>query len=247
MPTAKPKSVLEALHSVQKSLATQGMAKEGANTFDGYNFRGIDQVYNNLGPLLAEHKLLILPQVLDRSEQVYTNAKGTQMVRTVLRVRFVCKAVDCDGEEHIESFGEAADRSDKSTNKAMSAAFKYAMINAFCIPIVPGSVDDADAESPVHEQELPAAGAMEYGQGGPQLQAEPPAASPFIPMERALQIQTMVKSIVALTDEAFWSWIKVQPGAWGSIPAASEDEIVQVLQNLIQQQHGAAPKQGETK
>jgi hypothetical protein len=260
MPATKPKSVLEALHNVQKSLATSGLAKEGNNQFDGYNFRGIDQVYNNLGPLLAEHKLLILPQVLERSEQVYTNAKGTQMVRTVIRVRFVCKCVDCEGEEHIETFGEAADRSDKSTNKAMSAAMKYAMINAFCIPIVPGSVDDADSESPVVQEQLPPAGAMEYGQEpnvqaavqelnqqvnvnkGPELQQP---AQDFVPMSEALQIQTMVKSITALTEEAFWQWIKVQPGAWDQIPMSMYDSIVSTLQGLIAQQHGAA--QGEQK
>jgi len=258
MPATKPKSVLEALHNVQKSLATSGLAKEGANTFDGYNFSGIDQVYNNLGPLLAEHKLLILPQVLERSEQVYQNAKGTQMVRTVIRVRFVCKSVDCEGEEHIETFGEAADRSDKSTNKAMSAAMKYAMINAFCIPIVPGSVDDADTETPVPDQDpMPTAGSMEYGGGvqgainelnaqvnvnqGPQLQQ--PAAE-FVPMPEALQIQTMVKSIEALTDAAFWSWVKVEPGAWDKIPMRDYEAIVATLQGLIAQQHGAAQPQG---
>ena len=38
------------------------------------------------------------------------------------------------------------DRSDKSTNKAMSAAFKYACFQTFCIPTE--EMRDADAESP---------------------------------------------------------------------------------------------------
>ena len=32
----------------------------------GYNFRGIDDVYNTISPLLAKHGLCILPRVLAR-------------------------------------------------------------------------------------------------------------------------------------------------------------------------------------
>ena len=51
-----------------------------------------------------------------------------------------------DGSHHtVETFGEAADRSDKATSKAMSAAYKYA-IQAFCIPV--RGLPDADRTSP---------------------------------------------------------------------------------------------------
>ena len=42
-----------------------------------------------------------------------------------------------DGLCHtVESFGEALDERDKTTTKAMSAAYKSAMLQAFCIPVV---------------------------------------------------------------------------------------------------------------
>ena len=43
-------------------------------------------------------------------------------------------------------FGEAMDSSDKATNKAMSAAYKYACIQTFSIPVT--GEPDADADSP---------------------------------------------------------------------------------------------------
>ena len=40
-----------------------------------------------------------------------------------------------DGTKHtVKSYGEAMDSGDKATNKAMSAAYKYAMLMAFSIP-----------------------------------------------------------------------------------------------------------------
>jgi hypothetical protein len=51
-----------------------------------------------------------------------------------------------DGSKHtVIAFGEAMDRGDKATPKAMAAAFKYAAFQAFCIPTE--SQEDADAQS----------------------------------------------------------------------------------------------------
>ena len=51
-----------------------------------------------------------------------------------------------DGSRHsVEAFGEALDGGDKGTAKAMSAAYKSAMVQTFCIPVAEN--DDADAAS----------------------------------------------------------------------------------------------------
>jgi len=53
-----------------------------------------------------------------------------------------------DGSKHtIATIGEAMDSADKATNKAMSAAYKYACIQAFCIP----TEGDNDADATTHE------------------------------------------------------------------------------------------------
>jgi hypothetical protein len=53
-----------------------------------------------------------------------------------LKVAFDLISVD-DGSCHtVESFGEALDDSDKATAKAMSAAYKSAMLQSFCVPVL---------------------------------------------------------------------------------------------------------------
>jgi hypothetical protein len=53
-----------------------------------------------------------------------------------------------DGSSHvISTIGEAMDSGDKATNKAMSAAYKYALMQAFCIP----TEGDNDSENQTHE------------------------------------------------------------------------------------------------
>ena len=52
-----------------------------------------------------------------------------------------------DGSKHtVRTFGEAMDSADKATNKAMSAAYKYAAFQAFAIPTE--GDNDADAHTP---------------------------------------------------------------------------------------------------
>ncbi len=61
-----------------------------------------------------------------------------------VRVEFDFVAVK-DGSLHtVVMYGEAMDSGDKATNKAMSAAFKYACLEVFCIP-TEGLIEDADA------------------------------------------------------------------------------------------------------
>jgi len=53
-----------------------------------------------------------------------------------------------DGTRHTAKvYGEAMDSADKATNKAMSAAYKYACLQTFCIP----TEGDNDADGTTHE------------------------------------------------------------------------------------------------
>lgn len=59
--------VYKAINAVQNDLAKVGISKDRRNSQGaGYNFRGIDDVYNALSPLLATHGLCILPRMLTR-------------------------------------------------------------------------------------------------------------------------------------------------------------------------------------
>jgi hypothetical protein len=138
--------VYAAINAVQADLNVEGITKNRKNTQQNYNFRGIDDVYNALSPLLAKHGLCILPRILTRScEERQTKSGGSMSYVTVeAEFDFVCAK---DGSKHVvRTFGEAMDSADKATNKAMSAAYKYAAFQAFAIPTE--GDNDADAHTP---------------------------------------------------------------------------------------------------
>ena len=139
--------VYKAINAVQSELAKIGISKSRTNQQGAsYKFRGIDDIFNTVSPLLAEHGLCILPRVLAREcVERQTKAGGAIFYVTVeVEFDFVCAE---DGSKHVvKTFGEAMDTSDKATNKAMSAAYKYAALQAFAIPTE--GDNDADSHTP---------------------------------------------------------------------------------------------------
>lgn len=139
--------VYQAINAVQAALAVEGISKSRKNEQQGYKFRGIDEVYNALSPLLAKHGLCILPRCTERVCVERTNAKGTALFYVTVRAEFDFVASE-DGSKHtVTTYGEAMDSGDKATNKAMSAAYKYAAMQAFSIP----TEGDNDADAHTHE------------------------------------------------------------------------------------------------
>ena len=139
--------VYKAVNAVQAHLAGTGVSKNQQNTFDKYRFRGIDDIYNALAPALAKHGLCVFPRVLSRDCQERSSRDGKAMFYVTVEVEFDFVAM-ADGSKHtVKTFGEAMDRSDKATNKAMSAAYKYACFQTFCIP----TEGDNDADANTHE------------------------------------------------------------------------------------------------
>ena len=138
--------VYKAINAVQSELSTVGITKDRRNMQgSGYNFRGIDDVYNTIAPLLAKHGLCILPRVLARECVERVSQKGGALFYVTVEVEFDFVAAE-DGSKHtVKTFGEAMDSGDKATNKAMSAAYKYAAFQAFSIPTE--ADNDADAHT----------------------------------------------------------------------------------------------------
>jgi hypothetical protein len=138
--------VYKAINAVQAELSTVGITKDRRNMQgNGYNFRGIDDVYNTIAPLLAKHGLCILPRVLSRECVERVSQKGGALFYITVEVEFDFVSAE-DGSKHtVKTFGEAMDSGDKATNKAMSAAYKYAAFQAFSIPTE--ADNDADAHT----------------------------------------------------------------------------------------------------
>lgn len=139
--------VLLAMSNVMEEVGRLGISKERRNQQQGYNFRGIDDVYNVLNSLMAKNRLLMLParMVAERSEK--PSKSGGSLNYTTLTVDFkMVSAVD-GSSETIQTIGEAMDTVDKSSNKAQSAAMKYAALMVFMIP----TEGDNDADATTHE------------------------------------------------------------------------------------------------
>ena len=130
----RPPEVYRAINAVTAALAGDGIAKSRTNAIELYQYRSIDDVLNRLAPLIAEHRLCILPRVLERIITERASPATPMRVNVMVRVGFDLVSVE-DGSVHtVEAYGEALDDGDKGTAKAMSAAYKAAMLQAFCIP-----------------------------------------------------------------------------------------------------------------
>ena len=137
--------VYKAINAIQADLAKTGISKDKKGP--GFNFRGIDDVYQSLAPLLASHHLCILPRMVSRVCDERTSRNGGALFYVTVEAEFDFVS-SSDGSKHtVRTFGEAMDSSDKATNKAMSAAYKYAAFMSFAIP----TEGDNDADSTGHE------------------------------------------------------------------------------------------------
>lgn len=122
------------------------IAKNSRNEQQKYKFRGIDDVMTAFWPALSKHKLFFVPEVLDKEVTERETKSGSTLIYTTLMVAYTLCAPDGSSIRAIVA-GEAMDSGDKSTNKAMSAALKYFLLQTFCIPV---EADD-DADSQTHE------------------------------------------------------------------------------------------------
>ena len=120
------------------------IGKDKKNQQQGFMYRGIDQVYNALNPVLSELGLFFCPEVVDMRREERVNKNGTMLAFTILTVKYTVYAPD-GSFVTMTVLGEGMDSGDKGCNKAMSIAMKYACFQVFCIPTE--EMVDPDQES----------------------------------------------------------------------------------------------------
>ena len=130
---------------IPKVMAEVGaIEKSRKNAQQGYSFRGIDDVFAAFHGPLSKHGVFYLPEVLDKTVTERQTKSGGTLIYTSLTIAYTFFASDGSNVRAVV-VGEAMDSADKSSNKAMSAALKYALLQIFCVPV---QMDDADAETP---------------------------------------------------------------------------------------------------
>lgn len=133
--------VYQAINQIVRAFSKSGISKRHTNAIEQYQYRSIDDVLNRLGPLLARCGLCILPRVLRRESEDRAGDAGVLLVSVRILVAFDLVSAR-DGSKHvIKAWGEALDQGDKGTAKAMSSAFKGAMLQLFCIPVGSAEAD----------------------------------------------------------------------------------------------------------
>lgn len=124
-------NIFESINVAMNEIGAVG--KDSKNTTQGFMFRGIDAVMNAINPAIRKAKIFISPEVLEQTREERTNAKGTTLIYSIIKVRYTFFAEDGTSVSAVV-IGEGMDTGDKATNKAMSIAFKYACFQVFCIP-----------------------------------------------------------------------------------------------------------------
>ena len=141
--TTKP-TVVEALASVMEDV--RAVRKADRNTDQNYLFRGIDAVINAVGPVLRKHGVVPMPICEQANYRDVTTSRGkpSRECTVLVRFRFYGPAgdfIDC------VTPGESMDFGDKGAPKAMSVAYRIALLQALCLP-----TDDPEPDASTYER-----------------------------------------------------------------------------------------------
>ena len=126
------------------------IAKGRRNQQQGFQFRGIDDIMNELQPVLKNHGLFIVPDVLAmQREERETKSKST-LLYSILTIKYTFYASDGSSVSAVV-IGEGMDSGDKASNKAMAVAMKYALLQVFCIPTEDAKDPDEESHSVIKQ------------------------------------------------------------------------------------------------
>jgi hypothetical protein len=155
-----------------------GIGKTRVNEQQKFRFRGIEDIQNALAPLLVKHQVCIVPTFANRRTEQYDSRNGGKIFSTVVEGVFdLISAVD-GSSVRVTIPGEAMDTGDKSTNKAMSMAMKYASLLTFCIPTEGEDADAATHDLKGSKDTDPEAGSTPVNNGGTTAKTPVPPVSP---------------------------------------------------------------------
>lgn len=142
-------AVHAAIIQVADALRERGVKKENSVSGGGnYKYRGIDDVYQALSPLLVKAQLYIAPVRIEKEPESLVGTK-MRLIRLHITYRVTCVS---DGSfVEVVTIGDGLDTGDKASGKAMSYAYKSLMFQLFCIPVEGQPDTDTDA-SPAEPQ-----------------------------------------------------------------------------------------------
>lgn len=180
------------------------IGKDRTNTQQGFKFRGIDDVYNALHPILAKHQVFSTTEVLEDRTEERTTKSGAALIYRILKVRFTFYTIDGSSVSEIV-IGEGMDSGDKASNKAMAIAHKYALLQLLAIP----TEDQKDPDAESHE----VAPKMQPGYVSPDYKKEALEMIEKLGVEKNL-VSGMLAAHGGIKDEQTGKWAHID---WKSL------------------------------
>lgn len=170
---SEPMKVHEAITAVMVKVGAVG--KDQENRQQGFNFRGIDATVNALSPVMREVGLTVRPVLVSKDRGHATTRNNAVMNTVDVVVDFVFTGPAGDSIT-TRTPGEAFDSGDKATAKAMSVAFRTALLQTFALPTQESDPDeDAYAAQQQRGRQQPQAQPQQQRQPQAQPQQEQPA------------------------------------------------------------------------
>ena len=137
--------IAQALNEIMKAVGA--IAKKDKNTAQGFNFRGIDSVVNAVSPALQKFGVVIVPSVEEYEYQTVEIGRNRTAMGHV-RVKVTYTFIGANGDTiKATVVGEAMDSGDKATAKAMSVAFRTALLQSLSLP-----TDEVDPDATSYER-----------------------------------------------------------------------------------------------
>jgi len=143
-PLREVKNIHEAIVAIMEQV---GYVRKTKSANLNYTYAGEAGLISALRPWMNAYGVyMYVSGISNVKREWYTTAKGSQMVNTTLDAIITFTHAPSGSSILVFSSGEGSDTGDKSQNKALTGAYKYALRQTFCIE----TGDDPDKESSDH-------------------------------------------------------------------------------------------------
>jgi hypothetical protein len=141
-------TIFVALNNVKSAIGA--VRKQEKNQMQNFLFRGVDAVVNAAAPELNKHGVIVTPEVLDYSYEVAEfGSKRTLMGHVQVKVKYTFWGPAGDFVSSTV-FAESTDSGDKAAAKAMSVAYRIALLQTLNLP-----TDEPDPDEQSYERSQP--------------------------------------------------------------------------------------------
>ena len=198
----------------------------GQRTGLAYAYRGIEELTSALQPLFVKHGVVFFPRGTHvMQKDIVVN--GNPWTDTFIEVEYEVSHADSDTSKIIRVPGIGRDNSDKGSNKGMSQAFKYALLQTFCIS---DPADDTDGTT--ETADTPGLRSAQFHSAAPPYEQHTPqrATGGIRPAPNPHPVETPTGSAGGTASEAQVGKIRAQ---FRTLGIGDRDEQVQYVVDVI--------------